>query len=358
MNFICNDCNHEFVGNDFTTECVACNSANIKAKSERPPIPWKKVLIGLGIALVLILMTKMCSGGDTLPPPIPGGRPTHIVEFENSGATWKVVLQKINSNGQTAADFPERIQKIINKNTNRPVSFDGDTGELFPCLSDTLKSTSFKIIFKNPISRANDVSSHLSISGSVNPNAACPLTAEEDDFSFTTNSDNCQVSIKILSQSRKSEIEKGGIWISVNGKNGRYEKRTSWNPINEKLKKWDVFIVCNSRTDTVEIAKKNGQSYTCSLPLSLEELQVIESAINKNLNSLLLNCNSRKALKELSRLLRTITVKGEIDSKPCDWAELYAKIIAGCPKTMYELASPIALSKDGKSVAIKIKTKK
>ena len=357
MNFICNDCNHEFEGNDFTTECVACNSANIKAKSERPPIPWKKVLIGLGIALVLILMTKMCGGDDTLTPPPPPGGQTHIVKFENSGATWKVVLQKINNNGQTVADFPERIQKIINNSTNRPVSFDGGTGELFPCLSDTLEST-FSFIFKDPKSSAKVISSHLSISGSVNPNAECPLTAEEDDFGFITNSDNCQVSIKILSQSRKSEIEKGGIWISVNGKNGEYEKRTSWNPINEKLKKWDVFIVCNSRTDTVEIAKKNGQSYTCSLPLSPEELKSIESAINNNLNSLLLNCNSRKALKELSRLLRSIKVKGEIDSKPCDWAELYARIIAGCPNTMYELASPVVLSKDGKSIGIKIKTKK
>lgn len=356
MNFICNDCNHEFEGNDFTTECVACNSANIKAKSERPPVPWKKVLIGLGIALALILMTKMCGGNDTLPPP-PPGRQTHIVKFENSGATWKVVLQKINSNGQTVADFPERIQRIINNSTNRPVSFDGDTGEIFPCLSDTLEST-FSFIFKDPKSSAKVISSHLSISGSVNPNAECPLTAEEDDFGFITNSDNCQISIKILSQSRKSEIEKGGIWISVNGKNGEYEKRTSWNPINEKLKKWDVFIVCNSRTDTVEIARKNGQSYTCSLPLSPDSLQSIESAINNNLNSLLLNCNSREALKELSRLLLKIKVKGEIDGKPCDWAELYAKIIAGCPKKMYELASPIALSKDGKSIAIKIKMKK
>lgn len=356
MNFICNDCNHEFEGNDFTTECVACNSANIKAKSERPPIPWKKVLIGLGMALVLIFITKMCGGGDTLPPPPPEG-PTYIVKFENSGAIWKVVLQRINNNGQTAADFPERIQKIINNSTNRPVSFDGDTGELFPCLSDTLEST-FSFIFKDPKSSAKVVSSHLSISGSVNPNAECPLTAEEDDFSFTPNPDNCQVSIKIISKSRKSEIEKGGIWISVNGKNGKYEKRSSWNPINEKLKKWDVFLVCNNRKDTVEIAKRNGQSYTCSLPLSPKELKSIESAISNNLNLLLVNCNSRKALKELSRLLRTITVKGEIDSKPCDWAALYAKIIAGCPNTMYELVSPIALSKDGKSIAIKIKTKK
>jgi|SaaInlStandDraft_1057018.scaffolds.fasta_scaffold02756_2 hypothetical protein len=356
MNFICNDCNHEFEGNDFTTECVACNSANIKAKSERPPIPWKKVLIGLGMALVLIFITKMCGGGDTPPPPHPEG-PTYIVKFENSGAIWKVVLQRINNNGQTAADFPERIQKIINNSTNRPVSFDGDTGELFPCLSDTLEST-FSFIFKDPKSSAKVVSSHLSISGSVNPNAECPLTAEADDFSFTPNPDNCQISIKIISKSRKSEIEKGGIWISVNGKNGKYEKRSSWNPINEKLKKWDVFLVCNNRKDTVEIAKRNGQSYTCSLPLSPKELKSIESAISNNLNLLLVNCNSRKALKELSRLLRTITVKGEIDSKPCDWAALYAKIIAGCPNTMYELVSPIALSKDGKSVAIKIKTKK
>ncbi|MDA8581751.1 hypothetical protein N9K95_02725 [Schleiferiaceae bacterium] len=357
MNFICNDCNHEFVGNDFTTECVACNSANIKVKSERPPIPWKKFLIGLGITLLIILMTKMCSGDDAPPSPPPPGGQTHIVKFENSGATWKVVLQKINNNGQTVADFPERIQKIINNSTNRPVSFDGDTGELFPCLSDTVEST-FSFIFKDPKSSAKVISSHLSISGSVNSNAECPLTAEEDDFGFNTNSENCQVSIKIISQSRKSEIEKGGIWISVNGKNGKYEKRISWNPINENLKKWDVFIVCNNRKDTVEIAKKNGQSYTCSLPLTPPEHDLIQKAIKNNMNSLLDNCDSRVALKELSTLLEKIKVKGEINSKQCDWAELYNKINAGCPNTMYELASPIALSKDGKSVVIKIKTKK
>jgi len=356
MKFICNDCGHEFEGNDFTTECVSCNSKNIKNIANGPDIPWKKILIGLGIVLVLLLLTKMRSGSDSTVSA--GLNSTECrVKFENSGATWKVVLKMVDKNGQTQSEFPDRIKKIINKSTNRPVSFDRNTGELFPCLPDTVEST-FSFIFKDPTFKANDIKEHLSISGPVNPKAECPLTAEEDDFGYTTNSDNCEISIYVKSQSRKLEIEKGGIWISINGENGNYAKRTSWNPINESLKKWDVYIVCNSRKDTVALAKRNGQSYTCSPPCPSNEHQSKETDISNKIYEVLSNCDSRKALKDLSNSVAGVKVLGEIDNEKCDWATLYATVIAGCPNTMYELASPIALSKDCKSVIIKIKKKK
>lgn len=353
MKFICTDCQHEFDGNDFTTECVACNSSKIKTITGGPNIPWKKILAGFGIVLLLIFLTRMC-GGDESPLP---EQLEYKVTFENKGNSWRVVLKQ-SRNGQTIDAFPDVIDKIINKGTKRPVNFNFTTGELFPCADDTVESN-FVFHFKNPIAIAkpNMILGHLTIDGSVSPNALCPLTAQEDDFIFNTNSNNCDININIKSDSRRTQLEKGGIWISVSGKNGEYKRRTSWNPINEGLKKWDVYIVCNNRMDTVKMAKRNEQSYTCSLPCPSNENLSKQSAISEKFLEVLSNCENRGPLRELSNLLAPIRVDGEIDNVDCDWATLYATIIAGCPNTMYELESPIQLSKSCKSVSIKIKMK-
>ncbi len=56
----CIDCENVSEG-DYLTNCPKCGSPNIKEISE---IPWKKILIGVGAVIVLLLLLKMCGGCD------------------------------------------------------------------------------------------------------------------------------------------------------------------------------------------------------------------------------------------------------------------------------------------------------
>lgn len=355
MKFNCTDCQSEFEGNDFTTECEICNSTKIKASESGTKVPWKKVSLGVGILVLVIFLIKNCSGRE-IDSTGPGGGPhTYTVEIKQVDTKWKVEANRAETNGSTTNALPF-IKKIINKSNQEEISFNSKTGELYLCSSDTLFTTNLEIVWREK-GRKTNVSKKLSIVGPLSQNANCPIIPGPADFTFSTNPNTCEISLSVVDPSRRNQIEKGDLSISINGMNGMFKKRTSWNPIDEGLSVWDVFVICNNKRDTIEFKKINGQSYTCALPMSVPERRRLEGELQKEFDILLKSCDDRKTLKRLSVMLKSIKVIGEINGNKCDWADVYSTIIAGCPSSTYEMVEPIQISSSGNSASIKIRQK-
>ena len=356
MKYTCNECQHEFEGNDFTTECEACHSPKIRVSKMSSDIPWRKIFFGVFVLIALIFSLRTCSktddeGDDSCQKPV------YSAIFTQSENQWKVECQAKCDNG-TVRNVPlGLIKEIINVGTKNELSFDNKTGELFLCYEDTIPST-FRVIWDNPEHTPVKITKALSIKGPLNSNANCAIIPDwERDFKTSINSKNCDItlSIKTKDNSRKNQIERGGIWISINGKMGNYQKRNSWSPISEGQKRWDLWIVCNNKNDTIEAHTINGQSYTCAPPLSVEDLATVTKDLESNFKMLLQDCSNKSILKRLSKILKPIVVDGKIDEEKGDWTFLYASIIAGCPNTKYELTAPIKLSQNGRKAYIRIK---
>ena len=64
MKYTCNECQHEFDGNDFTTECEACHSPKIRVSKMSSDIPWRKIFFGVFVLIALIFSLRTCSKTD------------------------------------------------------------------------------------------------------------------------------------------------------------------------------------------------------------------------------------------------------------------------------------------------------
>lgn len=60
MKYKCNNCGNVFEGDYSNFTCPQCGSTDVKNQGG-PNIPWKKILIGVGAVILLILLIKMCS---------------------------------------------------------------------------------------------------------------------------------------------------------------------------------------------------------------------------------------------------------------------------------------------------------
>ncbi|MDA8571067.1 hydrogenase maturation nickel metallochaperone HypA [Schleiferiaceae bacterium] len=358
MKYSCKDCGHEFEGNDFTTECESCNSSNIQVSSKgNSKLPWNKVLPIIGGIVLLIMLLKTC-GKDSERSDLEENVIV-VVEFQQDKTYgWKVTAEKRSSQGGIDPFNLNGIEKIFNNTAKKEVEFDNVSGQLYLCYEDTIPSE-FKFYFKNLQFSSKPIKRKLSLRGVPDGKAKCPINASWSDFTCATNPDDCAISIKVKKSSadRQSQIEDGGIWISVNGKNGSYSKRSSWNPIQEKLAKWDVWIVCNEKNDTIQVydGMRTGQKYSCKLPMDPKTRQALENKINKQFNTFTTDCTNKKLLKALNNSISGLKVIGEIDGLgKMDWGDVYTAIIAKCPQK-YKLVAPIKISSDGKSAEIRIR---
>jgi len=110
----CLDCGHEFEGDRFTNECPLCGSQNIKRMPGEADIPWKKIAIGVGAVIALILILQIC-------------RDNHITI--NKNVTQDGIIFKVTGVNET--DLKTKYKIIVSEtgraDFNQPISFNGIT---------------------------------------------------------------------------------------------------------------------------------------------------------------------------------------------------------------------------------------
>lgn len=353
MKYKCNECGYEAVGNDFTTECESCDNSNIQILKSRVKLPWRIILSAVGIIILFSVVLSTCK---SKPPPSLTRIATDVtIKLGNNGVDWFFYANEISAKEGKIKMDPSQVKEIRN-NTKHKISFNSTTGQLYPCLKDSV-ATKYEFVFSDPDFKVASSKRIALANNKVYPKANCPLIITWEDLKVNSISD-CRYEIILSTKGKRIDLKK--LKISLTGINGPYLSKFIWSPTNEGLKKKDIFIIYNSDADTLKNCPYNGQSYSpCSI-CTAEKSASREVSIRVAAKAYL----DQPAVREKSRPFRDLLMeisKREIsvNGKPCDWADLSSIVQEGdskTPKVQYQLEK-VEITNNCNHVLLRINSK-
>jgi hypothetical protein len=256
----CNNCGHQFAGNDFTTNCPidGCNSNNITREKGGFKLN-KKILFLIGAVLLIILMIVIFSREDkTESEPKPPTK-TVTLDVKEINHDWYFTINI--KEGKENRDFNyNELESIINSNTGRAIEFNIENKKLLLCYSDT-GATILKLKLKNddPNIKIVDTTLQLSLFGKEpDADANCPVIFRSTDF--TIQEVYCDMKFDFMDTA--APFDKNKIKISLNGKAGNYRSKLTWSKQDIMTDKYDIWIVYDN-TDTVPWQSNNNPVKSC-----------------------------------------------------------------------------------------------
>jgi len=324
ITYKCSDCQHTFDGNDFTTECTQCNSHNISAQNTRTGINkplLKKILIGVGIGIVLILLVKICSGPDTIHKNKVPQKVGVTVEPKDGGYYFSAYTIDIKGKKSVIPAFGVDAIKNTQANNNE-VAFDKKNGQLFICYSDTGLSA-LKFVFKFADFGDFTWTGDLHLFGKApSSDAKCPgPTPTWDDF-IIAGPKNCEFELQLTKIGAKNGFSLKQVMISINGLNGKYTDKLKWKAENAPNGKYDVFILYNE-IDTVKNYPSNNGAYPKCVEWTPEKAAALAQKLNNMANAYGANPSNKNVSRPFREFVFGFSKQSfSLDGQTVDMADL------------------------------------
>ena len=327
IKFNCNNCQHHWDGNDFTTECPVCNSGNIEKFKKSSPVKGKWILVVvtivalMGVTGLLLNELDLFSGnaqdpilptqtipGETQQVPIendgdvktnikkPGGN--YRVEINEKSQWFYVRIRKLD--GLKFVDIdPKRITKILNIRRGKLIQH--DRGKLLLCTEDEGDNVGLEIYFEDEGKTRFEIitAEQLSLHGrNPSSSSSCGSPLKTHHIKILRNSSKCMDYIDI---DQSVGVNKSNLYISVTGKNGIYQRRWSWKVEENLGDKYDVWVA--HQGDTIP-AYRTGDKKVGSCGSKVNTSQVL-SKIEATAITFGNNPTDSKKRSELKDLLST-----------------------------------------------------
>jgi hypothetical protein len=321
IKFNCNNCQHHWDGNDFTTECPVCNSGNIEKFKMTRAVNGKWILVAFTVIALLgvtgLLLNELSSSRPKNPispiETIPRETPQKPIENKGAGnvsdekkrndfkvevierSQWFYVkIRKYDGLKYISID-PNSITRIINSRTGKTIQH--DNGKLLLCTEDEGNFVGLKIYFEHEgQTRINKTTAQLSLYGR-NPSSAsnCGSPMKSHHIKILRNSSKCTDYIDI---DKSVGVNKSNVYISVTGKNGKYQRRWVWNVEENLGDKYDVWVA--HKGDTIPAYRTGDKKVgSCGSKVNagqvLTEIESVALSFGNNPT----NSKQRSKLKDL-----------------------------------------------------------
>lgn len=304
MKYKCNDCQHVFEGNDFTTECPQCNSNNIVLQKPMDPIDIaiiKRILIGVGVIIIILLLFRFCDGEPDESDNGDLDSLTVGVDIQQKGNGYFFSAYTKDKKGKRTVIQAYGVEKIRNTLTNKEVAFNKKNGQLFICFTDT-GSTSLKFIFKDSDLSDTVWTGDLHLFGKApSSEAKCPITLSWDDFRVVRLK-NCEYELQLSPSGSKRPISLKYVKISINGINGPYTHKLKWNADDAPNRKFDIYLLYDEK-DTIKGYKLNGGDYSKCIVWTSEKAKELAQKILSLANAYGANPSNRNLSKPFRELI-------------------------------------------------------
>jgi hypothetical protein len=353
MKYKCKECQHLFEGNDFTTECLQCNSPNIvvqKSGGTLNKATTKKILIGIGLIILLILLLKACGNDDGLGDS--GNTLKVVVKIEPRDQAFFFTAYTLDAMGKKTEIQPYGVEKIKNTHTNSEVAFNKN-GQLFLCYTDT-GLTNLKFIFKDAELKDTTVPHKLTLFGKApSSDAKCPIVLTWDDFEVS-GPKNCVYELQLTPSGSRRPISLTNVKVSVSGINGPYTDKIKWHSDDAPNRKFEIYLLYNEK-DTIKRYFRNGGDYPKCIPwtpsMATELAQRIMSLANAY--------GAKPSQRSLSRPFRELIFSFSnqvitLDGQKVDMADLENTMSTEYDNTgrKYRLSASPTFNADGTQVTI------
>ena len=344
LKYTCSDCQHEWNGNDFTTECPNCGSHEIsivKSGSSAVGSKSKKIALIAGSVILLLILVNIFRpnpSDNTVDSSFTTS--VRIIESENN---WVFKANFTDSEGIRRDIRASEIREIKNVSANNTaVIFDKKTGQIFPCFKDT-NQANYRFIFKNPVYSSASRSAKLDLYGKEpNALAKCPIYVKSSDFKVVEIG-NCEYELKVTN--RDKGIFRENLKISVNGINGPYTKNFRWNPSEIGLKIINIFVLFNLDSDTVKDYFQNGNSYRYCAPCN-EQTRVDDALKIKELaQAYFLDPDRKNQMKFRDKVLSFKNLSLKLDGQSIDISDLINAVRTGS-KGNYSIIGSLKIGED------------
>ncbi len=279
IKYKCDDNGHEFIGNDFTTDCPKCNSTiqPISGGSSgdliariKEVIQTNKIAVGAVAALIVIaIMFSKCGGSvpsgeqytvEVMQPTQPKLEPYLEVKVK----AYKLEDGKSKSRLLEANEVLSIIDDKVVLGAGTNTVYIKDKNRIYLCPNDTgivglTIKAKFGKKFKSPKDAegtdASQKTTNFSLTGITSSDkakcAAQPLTSGEIEVKFLK---GCKLQVEI-----KRNLKSKDVMVSLNGQDGDYQKKLIWDIkslINTKQSIW-VYIEGEDKLTATE-AQNNG----------------------------------------------------------------------------------------------------
>jgi DNA-directed RNA polymerase subunit RPC12/RpoP len=273
IRYKCDDCSHEFDGNDFTDECPKCSSRNIvplsstsaggvgdTIKNAQEFIKNNKIVVGI-IALVIVLLLFFSKCGDE--PKVEYD--VKIIQPEDANYL-EVKMTRMDEETNKQIDVPAKkiltwIEKKVIINNGDPVDIQDDN-RIYLCpnhvgnvrITITPKPlTKLKGLSENKKTKVE--SCNFNLDGiSESDKAGCAALPLQQSEVRVVSEKGCKLKV-VVSRDLKGK----SAFISVTGQDGTYENKTIWDRKSLINKKQDVWVVIEGNDkSTATPATGNG----------------------------------------------------------------------------------------------------
>jgi hypothetical protein len=327
IRYACDDCSHEFNGNDFTDECPNCGSRNIEPSSDNPGggissglsrlfvfINNNKVVFGLiliGLIVLLVFSKKEVESNVEY----------SITISQPNGANYLAVgMRRLDETTNKLLEVPStRILSLIEKkviiNNGDPIDIQDDN-RIYLCpryegairIKITPKPlTKIKGLGVNKKTKV--IASNFKLDGILESDKAncpaLPLNPSEIEIRFER---NCKLRVVVTRDLRGKSV-----LVSVSGKDGAYEKRLEWDRKSLVEKRQDVWVIIEGNDKaTATPAITNGNKIPdCGCPATPEAIKVFIQEFKR----LAKNFGLAPRNREAQRAFQSFLTKGELRHK-------------------------------------------
>jgi hypothetical protein len=273
IRYKCDDCSHEFDGNDFTDECPKCNSRNIVPisdnigggiweiiKKAQEFIKNNKIIVGI-IALVIVLLLFFSKCGDE--PKVEYD--VKIIQPKDANYL-EVKMTRMDEETNKQVDVPAKkilslIEKKVIINNGDPVDIQDDN-RIYLCPNHVgrLRIT----ITPKPLTKLKGLSedkktkvesSDFKLDGITESDKAncpaLPLNSSEIEVKFEK---GCKLRV-VVSRNLKGK----SVFVSVTGPDGPFEHKMVWDRKSLANKTQDIyFLIEGNDKSTATPATGNG----------------------------------------------------------------------------------------------------
>jgi hypothetical protein len=311
----------------------------------------KKILIGFGLFLLLILLFRICGTESTDKVPTNGNK-TVIVEITEIDKTHYFKAYLRDHLGKKSEIQAYGVEKIKNTTTNSEITFDR-TGQMYICHTDT-GLTALRFIFKDADLKEYVWTGELHLFGRVPSNKAkCPIVLSWDDFKIT-GPNNCAYELTLTKTGREKNISLKNIKVSITGLSGPYTEKLSWKSENIPDRKFDIFVVHNDH-DTLKGYFQNGGTYPTCVEWTPAKANELANRIYSLANAYGSNPSNRNNSRPFRELIFSFPNQVLIlDGRELDMADLENIMSTEYENTgrKYRLKSLPMFNNDGSTVTV------
>lgn len=257
INYSCQNCSHQFEGDDLTTRCPSCDSEELVVQKSNGLGKYKTVLVAIiGIVGLIWFLSLFSSSEDpsSAESSVSGGSPT-IEQTKKP----KINLQEREDGWYFSVenDFIGTVASVYNQEIEREIPFVKQDGEakLLICVVDTGHVVlEFRFKPANYETRLEQVK--LRVIGAIDAGANCPAPPlNSSDFIVGAELISAKETYKYQLKINRPDIDAKSILVSLNGEKGPYKQIDTWYLEDLQGEIFNMFFT--NLVDTVEYSK-NG----------------------------------------------------------------------------------------------------